>query len=504
MEEASIAAVNGELSPFTTGVTACRMIGACRDMTDYRRASEWIEATERYCDRQSLSGFPGRLPDPPRRGRRGRRGLGAGRAGARAGDDRARRLQRRRRRRPTGSTRSATSAGCEATSRAPRQPCARRTLAVGRRSRRSRSSAWPRARSRQQRRRSTPRWPRRPGIAGPGPASCRPRSRSRSRPATSGRRERRSMSSAAIVKGYPSPALEAGRQVALGRVLAGRGRRGGGGRASCAPRSSGWREVGAPYEVARARAVLARALRALDDEDDARPRAARPRSTSSAASGRRIDVEAAERELRDVEDRRSGPATAHKTFMFTDIVGSTNLAEALGDQAWERLLRWHDDMLRSRDRERGRGDRQLDRRRVLRRLRRRPGAAIECAIDPAGAARPCAPSDGLRPVRSGSAAHAPRRTGAAADYSGMGVHVAARVARTGRRRRDPRHRRDARRSRGRPGLGGADHADPRSRRLDAGGDRHLGIGGRPPIRHVRRRRAASASPGAPSRFRPGR
>lgn len=59
MEEASIAAVNGELSPFTTRVTACRMIGACRDLTDYRRASEWIEATEKYCDRQSLSGFPG-------------------------------------------------------------------------------------------------------------------------------------------------------------------------------------------------------------------------------------------------------------------------------------------------------------------------------------------------------------------------------------------------------------------------------------------------------------
>ena len=35
------------------------------------------------------------------------------------------------------------------------------------------------------------------------------------------------------------------------------------------------------------------------------------------------------------------------TFMFTDIVGSTNLAEALGDQAWERLLRWHDDALRT-------------------------------------------------------------------------------------------------------------------------------------------------------------
>jgi tetratricopeptide (TPR) repeat protein len=48
MEEASIAAVNGELTPFTGGVTACRMIGACRDLTDYRRANEWIEATEKY------------------------------------------------------------------------------------------------------------------------------------------------------------------------------------------------------------------------------------------------------------------------------------------------------------------------------------------------------------------------------------------------------------------------------------------------------------------------
>ncbi len=36
-----------------------------------------------------------------------------------------------------------------------------------------------------------------------------------------------------------------------------------------------------------------------------------------------------------------------KTFMFTDIVKSTNLVEALGDEAWETLLRWHDDTLRS-------------------------------------------------------------------------------------------------------------------------------------------------------------
>jgi class 3 adenylate cyclase len=36
-----------------------------------------------------------------------------------------------------------------------------------------------------------------------------------------------------------------------------------------------------------------------------------------------------------------------KTFMFTDIVKSTNLAEAMGDDAWSALLRWHDETLRA-------------------------------------------------------------------------------------------------------------------------------------------------------------
>ena len=35
-----------------------------------------------------------------------------------------------------------------------------------------------------------------------------------------------------------------------------------------------------------------------------------------------------------------------KTFMFTDVVGSTNLVEVLGDEAWDTLLRWHDSTLR--------------------------------------------------------------------------------------------------------------------------------------------------------------
>ena len=36
-----------------------------------------------------------------------------------------------------------------------------------------------------------------------------------------------------------------------------------------------------------------------------------------------------------------------RTFMFTDIVGSTNLLETIGDEAWEDVVRWHDETLRS-------------------------------------------------------------------------------------------------------------------------------------------------------------
>ncbi len=42
---------------------------------------------------------------------------------------------------------------------------------------------------------------------------------------------------------------------------------------------------------------------------------------------------------------KAAPRRVEKTFMFTDIGGSTNLVEALGDEAWQRLLQWHDETL---------------------------------------------------------------------------------------------------------------------------------------------------------------
>jgi class 3 adenylate cyclase len=227
-----------------------------------------------------------------------------------------------------------------------------------------------------------------------------------------------------IVKGYPSPALEAGRQVALGRVLVAEGD------ATAAAHElragiRGWREVGAPYEVARARAVLSRALRALDDEDDA-DLELHAALDEFRRLGARIDVEASERELRDAEDRRTGPATTHKTFMFTDIVGSTNLAEALGDHAWERLLRWHDDVLRTQVASGG-GEIVNSTGDGFFAAFESAQAGVDCAISIQRALVEHRQSTGFAlSVRIGLHTAEANRRGS--DYSGKGVHVAARVA----------------------------------------------------------------------------
>jgi class 3 adenylate cyclase len=44
---------------------------------------------------------------------------------------------------------------------------------------------------------------------------------------------------------------------------------------------------------------------------------------------------------------RDAPRRVQKTFLFTDIERSTNLVEALGDEAWQNVLRWHDETLRT-------------------------------------------------------------------------------------------------------------------------------------------------------------
>jgi class 3 adenylate cyclase len=60
-----------------------------------------------------------------------------------------------------------------------------------------------------------------------------------------------------------------------------------------------------------------------------------------------IEIEEVEQLLPWQLRGKVAPRRVQKTFMFTDIVKSTNLVEALGDEAWQGVLRWHDETLRS-------------------------------------------------------------------------------------------------------------------------------------------------------------
>ena len=59
LDEAMVAVVGGELGPDAAGYVYCAMISVCSKLGDYRRAAEWTEATLRWCERQSVPAFPG-------------------------------------------------------------------------------------------------------------------------------------------------------------------------------------------------------------------------------------------------------------------------------------------------------------------------------------------------------------------------------------------------------------------------------------------------------------
>ena len=108
------------------------------------------------------------------------------------------------------------------------------------------------------------------------------------------------------------------------------------------------------------------------------------------------------------------------TVMFTDIVDSTTAAAAMGDRAWRGLLDRHDEAVR-RQVERYRGEVVKQTGDGIAATFDGPGRAITCA---------CAIRDVVRPlgleIRAGLHTGEIDRRGD--DVSGVGVHIAARVA----------------------------------------------------------------------------
>ena len=110
-----------------------------------------------------------------------------------------------------------------------------------------------------------------------------------------------------------------------------------------------WQEAGVPFEAARCRVLLAEACRGLNDIESAtiQLRAAQQAFEQlGAVSEERAAFEAIQM-LTGPEAFAPGSEQALRTFMFTDIVESTALLGAIGDEAWAHVHRWHDDTLRT-------------------------------------------------------------------------------------------------------------------------------------------------------------
>jgi len=423
MEEATVAAVNGELGPFATGVAYCSMIAVCRNTTDYRRASEWTEAAHRWCERQAINGFPGvcrvhraeivalqgGLEQAEMELRQATEELAAYNSTPPLADGFYALGEIRMR---MGDLKGAEDAlrQAHALGRAPQPALALIRLnegnvhaavtaidaAVAEGSR----DLWSRARLLPAQVEIA--------VAAGDPVKARVAAEEVSR----------------ISEQHGSPALHATKHDALARVLLAEGD----------PEAAGselrtamrhWQDVGAPYEVARDRVVLASALRQLAHHDAAELELEAARSEFERL-GAVLDAAAATEAIRAAAERDAAPVTTRKTFVFTDIVGSTNLVDAMGDEAWEHLLRWHDDTLRSLFARHGgevvssAGDGffvAFD----------SAGRAIDCAVTVQRALAEHRRTSGFAPgVRIGVHTADANRRGT--DYSGKGVHVAARIA----------------------------------------------------------------------------
>jgi len=344
LDEAMTAVVGGELEPHAAGYVYCGMIGVCSKLGDYGRAAEWTDATLRWCERQSVPAFPGvcrvhqaelmRLRGSYAQAEEQARlaceelplfnflsGLGPayyeiGEVRRRMGDlDAAEDAYARAHqfgfnpqpglsllRLAQGKLEAATAGVSQALTEAGGNRClqvrlrgAQVEIALAADDLDAAASALSELES--------------------------------------------------IVAEYEAVLLHAIAAGARGAVRAARGDP-----ASAIPdlrrAQQAWQQIDAPHEVAELRLQLAHAHLALGDEDAARMEARAARDTFERLGARPAAERAAT--LLGKLSRAGGPAErVGRTFMFTDIVRSTDLVGVIGDDAWEDLLRWHDGTLRS-------------------------------------------------------------------------------------------------------------------------------------------------------------
>jgi class 3 adenylate cyclase len=420
VDEAAVSAVAGELTPYAAGGIYCLTIGACRSVADYRRAGEWTEAAMRWCERQSVPGFPGvcgvhraeilrlrgAFSDAETEARQALESLmafgmlnSAGWGHNEIGEIRLR----------LGDLEGAEEAFERAhqLGQEPQPGLARLHLARGNvdAARASIATALAEEHDPPTRARLLPTMVE---------VSLATHDETEARQAVE---ELRSIAAA-----IDMPMLHALAHQALGATLI---------YEEDAPAAVAelrsavrhWTQTDAPFETAEARRWLAVAHRAGGDEASA---LLELRSAKAAFDrlGAALEAERTEAMIRGGADHDAGRRVV-RTFMFTDIVGSTNLLETMGDAAWHNVLRWHDETLGSLIGSHG-GE-----------VVRTTGDGFFATFDDAATAASCAiaiqrrlaehrRAHGFAPqVRIGL--HSAEATAVVGDYVGLGVHEAARV-----------------------------------------------------------------------------
>ena len=184
-----------------------------------------------------------------------------------------------------------------------------------------------------------------------------------------------------------------------------------------------WQEIDAPYEAALVRLLLARALRQTGDEAGARREC-----DAALATFERLGAQPDAERARQLASAPASPTKtlATRTLFFSDIVGSTQLVEAIGDEAWTDVIAWLDGAMRACFT--SHGGEEVD----------HAGDGFFVAFPDSKSALECAVSiqrkladhrreHGFAPrVRIG--VHATSASQAGGRYRGRGVHEASRIA----------------------------------------------------------------------------
>ena len=340
LDEASASAVSGEVGAYSTGLIYCLTISSCNDLGDYRRAAEWTEAANRWCDRLDVVGYPGACRIHRAEIMRLRGDLHEAEKVAVAACEELQDFERAitaagyyevgEIRRRLGDFVAADEAYAKANELGndPQPGLALLRFAEGKLD----AAIAGITRTMEETAEPLPRLRRLPAQIEIAVAAGDLKT------ARAGLAELERLVDSYKIGGQRAPAFDATVHLASGRIALAEGDAGEAVR--CLRHARGeWKQVGAPYETAHARMLLAVAFRRHGDEH-----AATAELEAALAAFERVGATPDAERVKELLGRQQ----ARRTFVFTDIVGSTRLLETLGDGKWRKLLTRHNELLRDR------------------------------------------------------------------------------------------------------------------------------------------------------------